>query len=599
MLRSSGATRTGGRRPLSVAAVEWFVPPDTDAMSERGVRIRALVWTHLIVVAVGTTALASSVMAGAEPHLGRPLVAGGLLLMFANLAAIRRGRGMRPIAWLTVLELLAICFGVATVTGALRSPALAGLVLVPVAAGYFLGYRGIRVTVLVSLTGCLALFGLESLGALPAPAYSSQAVLLGLTAALLGAVAVLTTTTRTLRDLATFSLEDEVERHRATSTELAEARDLAEQATRTREAILRTLSHELRTPLNAIIGFAQLMEDGARCEDDRRNAFTIRDAAAGLITVLDDVFLYTELTDARLELRVAPTDLERVVTSTARMFKFEAQQRGIELITESEVPEGVRVMVDSHRVRHVLFRLLSNAMKFTARGQVVLRVDAHREGGALHARFEVVDTGIGMTRSTLAKVFDGFVQGDGSSARAYSGVGLGLSISSRLVQLMGGTLDARSAPGKGSRFFFTLELPMVADRQQFAAGRHFDALQVLVAEDNQVNQELLKRVLEKLGHSVGVVANGVEAVRSVATSTWDVVVMDLNMPVMDGVEATRRIRKAGYDVPIIALTASTLGEDAQRSRDAGMDAFLSKPLNPDRLREAIRAAAFPTATPPS
>ena len=373
------------------------------------------------------------------------------------------------------------------------------------------------------------------------------------------------------------------------AAELREAKAAAEAAASAKAAFLASMSHEIRTPLGGVIGFSDVLLRTELTAQQRDYVTWQQDAGRGLLAVINGILDFSKLEVGEVEIDPVDLDLPAALESCCALFRLAAEERKLALRLElaPDLPRWVRL--DGHRLRQVLGNLLGNAVKFTRCGEVVLTVRQH--DGRLG--FEVRDTGIGIPADKRANLFQPFRQMDGSIARDHGGTGLGLAISRGLVTLLGGRLELASVIGVGSRFFF--DLPFVpgsalaapAEPVAQAAPR---ALRILVAEDNEVNQTLIKLLLAPDGHSVTMVDNGVAAVEAASRQDLDVVLMDMQMPIMDGIEAARQIRalpgQAGQ-VPILALTANVMAEELAACRDAGMQGHLTKPVDLKRLRAAL------------
>ncbi len=399
------------------------------------------------------------------------------------------------------------------------------------------------------------------------------------------------------------ALRDVTERRRR-AEDLAAAKDLAERARRDAEAaseaksdFLAAMSHEIRTPLNSIIGFTDLIIDSGELPPGAAHrAELIRAAGAALLTVVNDVLDFSKAEAGAVELEAIPFSPEALAQGCAAILRGYAGTKAIDIEVEvgGRLPAGL--VGDEGRLRQVLLNLLNNAVKFTPRGRVVLRVSslgAARDGGET-VRFEVADTGIGIARDKQHRLFERFSQVDSSVARRFGGSGLGLAICKRLVELMGGEIGVSSREGEGSTFWFAVTLPPsavpVAPPSPPARPGAARAARILVVEDIDINQRLAVALLEAAGHAVDVASDGVQAVAAVAAGPYDLVLMDVQMPGMDGVTATRLIRgSAGphRDVPIVAMTANVFPEQVRAFREAGMDGHLGKPLNRAQLHAAV------------
>ncbi|MBL8332783.1 MAG: response regulator [Rubrivivax sp.] len=397
-------------------------------------------------------------------------------------------------------------------------------------------------------------------------------------------------------------------RRRALETlaaDLDQARRQAEAASEAKSAFLANMSHELRTPFNGLLGMLTLLEASRLDAQQLDNLRTARQSAEHLLGLLNDILDIAKLESGRLELVPAPTALHRVLDGMRALMTLPAESKGLRLAMRCapEVPPWVTA--DELRLKQILFNLLGNAIKFTERGEVGL--EAEWQDGALVVT--VHDTGIGIPPETLQRLFTRFVQGDGGIGKRFGGTGLGLEISRSLARMMGGDIQAHSTPGEGSRFVVRLPLPPCDEpaapaaeeaATPAAAGR---ALDVLVVDDQAVNRSLLAQLLGRMGHRVRQAEQGEQAVEAVQAQPPDLVLMDLHMPVLDGLGATARIRAleapAGQ-VRIVALTADAFRETRERMLGAGMDAFLTKPLQlPDLRRQLVAVGGRFELDPPA
>ncbi len=378
--------------------------------------------------------------------------------------------------------------------------------------------------------------------------------------------------------------EDITEQKRI-ETELRHERDRAERAARATADFLTNMSHELRTPLTAIIGVSDILLNKSQSPDRQRHFMELqRSAGQSLLGIINDILDFSKIEAGQLELEAAPFSLREVSNDCIGLVSDQAQRKGIRLT--SAVGDGVqdRVVGDSIRLRQVLLNLVSNGVKFTPSGYVALTIE--RAPGASHAlRFTVADTGIGIKPEDRAVLFQRFTQADSSTTRRFGGSGLGLAISRQLVALMGGDIEVWSEFGQGSTFSFTIELPPGQDAAAESTDplpQHVGCYRLLLAEDNELNRQLIKAMLEQAGHKVVVVNDGAEAVRIAIRNEFDAILMDVHMPEMDGYAATRAIRNATRHMPllpIIALTANALPDEAERCLQAGMNVHVPKPVN--------------------
>lgn len=378
---------------------------------------------------------------------------------------------------------------------------------------------------------------------------------------------------------------------------LAQARLDAEAAMRSKADFLANMSHELRTPLNSIIGFSRLLTESQGLEaEDQRRVGLVHNAGQALHAVIDNVLDFSKLEAAALDLHCAPFDLGALVTQTVSMLEPQAAAKDLHLRVLIDAKAPTSVVGDIDRLRQVLLNLLSNAVKFTADGGVTATlICLDQDPVRPRVRVEIVDTGAGIAADKQTGLFNRFVQAGSSISAHYGGTGLGLAISKQLISLMGGEIGVSSHPHQGSTFWFELALPRgepgeIAAVQRDARGLRLDGKRILVVDDVELNRELMLALLGKYGCEIRVAHDGAEAVAAVCGETFDLVLMDCQMPVMDGFAATQAIRAAegpAHDLPIVALTASGQPEHLARCEAAGMNGHLTKPLDPAALERVL------------
>ncbi len=386
------------------------------------------------------------------------------------------------------------------------------------------------------------------------------------------------------------------------NSQLAEARDAADAANRAKSEFLANMSHEIRTPLNAVIGMADIVLEDELTPIQRENVQMIQTSGTHLLDILQNILDFAKIEADRLELEKIPFAVRQSMDTVRQIFQIAASEKGIGLryLVADEVPENI--LGDPVRLRQVLLNLVGNALKFTNAGEVSIAVTCReltQQRARLH--YAVRDTGIGLPADKLEHIFAAFAQADSSMTRQFGGTGLGLSISARLVEAMGGRIWVESEEGAGSTFQFEIEFDLAAAAKVAVAAEVEETalpLRILLAEDNLFNQKVAVHMLENQGHSVRVVADGVQALAALEQEHFDVLLVDIQMPEMDGFEVAEQIRanETGSDnrQTIIALTAHASAGDRQRCLQAGMDDYLTKPLRKIALVAALKRAAMAT-----
>ena len=406
------------------------------------------------------------------------------------------------------------------------------------------------------------------------------------------------------------ALKSEIAKHEKLEADLIKAKEAAEEAAKAKSAFLANMSHELRTPMNAVIGFSSLLLDDNLTQEQTEYIEGIRNGGEALLTIINDILDFSSAENDKVELEHQPFSLKQLIDESLDLVAIQASQKGLNLSQTINYNTPDTIIGDHGRLRQILVNLLTNAIKFTDKGDISLSVSSKVvESNQSQMFFEIRDTGIGIPQDRMEEIFKPFTQLERTLSRKRDGVGLGLAITKNLVELMGGKIWFESVPGKGSTFHFMIPAETIPGKQlesvetdRGVASESFSGLKpmrILVAEDNPSNQRVLVEMLKRMGYRADAVADGSEVIQALERQDYDLLLMDVKMPVMDGITATQVIRKLRLErgPTIVAITAYALEGDREKCLEAGMDDYISKPVQLKELAAILeKYSASPRET---
>jgi len=396
------------------------------------------------------------------------------------------------------------------------------------------------------------------------------------------------------------NLKDEINHGKQIEFELKAAKDNAEKMSQAKGEFLANMSHEIRTPMNGVIGTLQLLEDTRLDAEQKEFVLTAHKSADALLAILNDILDLSKIEAGKLNFEHIAFDIKQIIADIVTLYSLKSEQQGVLLMQNIDDTLPPSLMGDPTRVRQIIVNLVSNALKFTEQGEVIIRVAVIQlEKNHVQLKVSVSDTGIGIPEAAQTTLFNAFTQADGSTTRKYGGTGLGLAIVSQLVDMMAGVLGVDSIEGEGSRFWFTASFQCSDKNPVAQTALATDKMlmppdaKILLVEDNPINQMVAQKMLEKLGLKAVLATNGVAALQHLDRQTFDLVLMDCQMPEMDGFDATREIRKQNIKatnqkaIPVVAMTANVMSGDRERCLEVGMDDYIGKPVQREQLESVL------------